>query len=119
MKPPTHLVPVMNDIKWEELRRAVCELEGLPPAFRSKCWSNGFISEWDREWYGHFRLGGYEDIEWFEIRFNSEQQSNTMNAILAMVHVPVETIESGVGVYGYIPPGQFVEFAKISQDVRT
>lgn len=119
MKPPTHLVSVMNNTKWEELRRAVCNLDGLHPAFRSKCWSNGFISEWDREWHFHFRLGGYEDIEWFEIRFDSEPQSKTMNAILAKVHVPVETIESGVRVYGYVQPGQFVEYAKISQNVRT
>ncbi len=50
---PDNLVAVMNDTKWDELRLAMYELEPSP-AYRTKCWENGYIPPWDGEWFHHF-----------------------------------------------------------------
>jgi hypothetical protein len=73
VKSPSNLISVMSDTKWDELRLAMYELKATP-AWRTKCWENGYISEWDKEWFYHFREGGYELIEWVEIRIESEEQ---------------------------------------------
>ncbi|MBU1070709.1 hypothetical protein KJ975_14195, partial [Myxococcota bacterium] len=58
MKKPPHLIPVMNNTKWDELRLGMYELEP-EPEWRTKCWENGYITPWDFGWYYHFREGGY------------------------------------------------------------
>ncbi|MFA7174652.1 MAG: DUF6678 family protein [Kiritimatiellia bacterium] len=112
MKTPPHLIPVMNNTKWDELRLAMYELEPAP-AWRTKCWENGFVTPWDREWYYHFREGGYELTEWVEIRTESNEQRHSVLSVLDRVHVPTEEISDGFRVYGYIQPGQQIEYAKL------
>ena len=54
---------VMNDTKWEEIRWAMVHyLKCI--RWRTKDIENGYICPWDGEWFYHFRLGGYECIEW-------------------------------------------------------
>jgi len=112
MKTPPHLISVMNNTKWDELRLAMYELEPKP-AWRTKCWENGYVTPWDREWYYHFREGGYELTEWVEIRTESEEQKQGVLSVLDRVHVPTEEISDGFRVYGYVQPGQQIEYAKL------
>ena len=66
-----------------------------------------------REWYYHFREGGYELTEWVEIRTESNEQRHSVLSVLDRVHVPTEEISDGFRVYGYIQPGQQIEYAKL------
>ncbi|WP_429157926.1 DUF6678 family protein [Aeromonas veronii] len=52
----------MNNAKWDEV--AVLDLS---PSYRTHCIDNGFISNWDHEWFYHFRIGWYEYIKWLNI----------------------------------------------------
>lgn len=112
MKMPTNLIPVMSNTKWDELRLAMYELKPTP-SWRTKCWENGYVSQWDKEWYYRFQEGGYELTEWVEIRVDSKEQKDKVLCELARVHVPIEEISVGFRVYGYIQPGQSIEYAKL------
>ena len=52
----------MNDTKWDELRLGMHGLEIFSPRWRTKDAENGYVSEWDTEWFHHFRIGGYATI---------------------------------------------------------
>lgn len=94
----------MNDTKWDELRLAMYGLGELSPAWRAKDLS-GYLSPWDREWFYHFRSGGYGSIEWVEVRVASPAQDVAVLARLCEVHVPGKRVEQGFRVYGYVAPG--------------
>lgn len=104
------MVPVMNDTKWEELRLAMYSLKNLCPQWRTKDVETGFIPEWDKEWFYHFRNGGYKSIEWVEIRSATPKQDSTVREILKKIHVPGEKIDEGYRVFGYTKPGQEVKY---------
>jgi hypothetical protein len=95
---------MMNDTKWDELRRAMYGLGDLSPAWRTKDVS-GYLSPWDREWFYHFREGGFALIEWVEIRVTSPAQEAAVLASLRETHVPGERVEGGFRVYGYAAAG--------------
>ena len=52
------LNPAMNNTKWDELRLEMYAL--TPPPSWSTLSTNGYRSSPDREWFYHFREGGYE-----------------------------------------------------------
>jgi hypothetical protein len=92
--------PLMNNTKWDEIRLAMYGLGTLHPRWRTKGVS-GHLSEWDSEWYYHFRAGGYEWIEWLEIQITSPEQNAAVLAALRAVHVPGHRTEDGFRIYGY------------------
>lgn len=104
------LVPLMNNTKWDELRLAMYSLGQVHPKWRTKDIEAGYISEWDGEWYYHFRDGGYERIEWVEVRINSTEQEEAVMAALRTIHVPGEKTEHGYRVFGYAEPGKSVTY---------
>ncbi|MCK6474280.1 MAG: hypothetical protein L6R28_21385 [Planctomycetes bacterium] len=104
------LVPVMNNTKWDELRLAMYSLGELRPKWRTKDVETGFISSWDGDWYYHFRNGGYESIEWAEIRVLSPEQETVVFNELIAIHVPGERTENGFRVFGYVPRGQTISY---------
>ncbi len=107
----THgLVPVMNNTKWDELRLTMYSLGPLCPKWRTKDIQTGFIPEWDGEWFHHFRTGGYESIEWVEIRVTSAEQDEAVANALRAIHVPGERTEHGYRVFGYTQPGKPVDY---------
>ncbi len=108
MKTPPHLIPVMNNTKWDELRLVMYELEPKP-AWHTKCWENGFVTPWDREWYYHSRDGGYELTEWVEIRAESKEQKQSVLSVLDRVHVPTEEISDG-----FVCMGIFIQARKLN-----
>lgn len=105
-------VPLMNNTKWDEIRLAMSSLP-ISPEWRTKDLENGYISEWDREWLYHFKIGGYETIEWLEIRHASLEQKEKILMELSSIHVPLEIKEKTVKVYGFVLPGVFIEHAKL------
>jgi len=106
------LVPVMNNTKWEELRTAMCELEKLSPQWQTKDIETGYICQWDGEWFYHFSEGGYETIEWVNIKIVSQEQKKAVLRSIVKIHVPGEETDEGFRVYGYLKLGQQVDYLK-------
>ncbi len=105
-------VPLMNKTKWDEIRLAMYSLT-TPPEWRTKDLENGYISEWDREWFYHFKIRGYETIEWLEIRHTSIEQKEIIVMELSKINVPLESKEETLKIYGFVLPGVFIEYAKL------
>jgi hypothetical protein len=97
-----NLIPIMNNTKWDELRLAMDNLGGMRPRLRTKDVENGYTSNWDREWFHHFRIGGYKTIEWVEVFFDSDIQRTNVTEILELLHIPVEITDKCFRIYGYI-----------------
>ena len=106
------LVPVMNNTKWDELRLPMYSLVALRPKWRTKDIETGFIPEWDGEWFHHFRSGGYECIEWVEVKVTSPAQDDAVLQALRSIHVPGEKTEHGYRVFGYGEPGKTIAYIK-------
>ena len=98
----------MNDTKWNELRLGMYGLEALSPRWRTKDADNGNVSEWDTEWFHHFRIGGYATIEWVELATPDEAQRRAVLAVLKRIHVPGDETAEGFRVFGYVDSGQTV-----------
>jgi len=78
--------------------------------WRTRILDTGHLSSWDGDWYYHFREGGYEDIEWVEIKVTSSEQSEAVLAALKSLHLPGETTAAGFKIYGHLPAGQSSEY---------
>lgn len=102
--------PLMNDTKWNELRLAMYGLNELTPRWRTLDLENGYLSQWDREWFYHLRDGGYQFIQWVEIAVDSVEQGAAVLAELVRIHVPGERTESGYRVFGYARTGDAVGY---------
>ncbi|WP_143696942.1 DUF6678 family protein [Vibrio coralliilyticus] len=57
---------VMNTTKWNELWAAMCTLHPRP-RWRTREVDSGYVSDWDRDWFYHFRASSFRTIEWVEI----------------------------------------------------
>lgn len=104
----TGLNPLMNNTKWDELRLAMYGLE--PPPRWSTCSLTGYTSPPQREWYYHFRDGGYDDIVYVDIFADTAVHMDGIAVVLREIHVPADEIEGGYRVYGYSSPGQIVSY---------
>jgi hypothetical protein len=104
-------LPVMNDTKWDALRLAMASLPKPAPQWRTRDLESGYVSAWDRDWFYHFREGGYSTIEWVGIRCDNPAQIAAVNHHLAQIHVPVERTDDVFKVYGFIVPGESVDYA--------
>ena len=102
------LAPAMNNTKWDELRLEMYALEPRPS------WStlsiNGYRSSPDREWFYHFREGGYEDILQLDIQVDTPAQRELVRSALKKVHVAGEESPEGFRVFGYLQDGQAADF---------
>lgn len=102
--------PVLNNTKWRELQSSMYGLKSESPKWRTRCLTNGYVSDWDGGWFYHFSEGGFIDIEWVELKIDSEEQRKLVLSILQYIHLPGETTEAGYKVYGYIKEGSSVDF---------
>ena len=100
---------VLNDTKWDELRLAMHELGPLRPQWSTKDLS-GYICPYDGDWFYRFREGGYRTIEWVDIRVDTPEQREAVQAVLRRVHLPGEQTDSGFRVYGHVPLGTTVNY---------
>ena len=105
---PMIMHPVMNDTKWNEVRLAMHELESIV-RWRTRDRHSGFVSGWDADWYYHFRVGGYDTIEWVEIRPDNPSHRPEILEVLRRIGVPGRVDEVSITVYGYVPHGQSVD----------
>src|SRR5205085_4759572 len=92
------LASLMNNTKWRELCFAFSELEGLP-AWRTRDLLNGYISDWDTEWFHHVGPD-YCAIEWLEIDPRSCDRE-IVKSVLRHVGAPFEESEIYFKVIGY------------------
>ena len=102
------LSPAMNNTKWDERRLAMYALEPTP------AWSTfsttGYQSRPDKEWFHHFRNGGYNDILHVDIFTENAAQRELVRSALRKVHVPGEETTEGFRVFGYLQDGQAADF---------
>lgn len=102
------LNPAMNNTKWDELRLEMYALK--PPPSWSTLSTNGYRSQPDREWFYHFRQGGYESILHLDIQVETSAQRELVRSALKKVHVPGEEMPDGFRVFGYLQDGQAADF---------
>jgi uncharacterized protein DUF6678 len=77
---------VMNHTKWEELRLAMYSIE---PAPRYRCMTiAGHYSDFDAEWFYHFRAGGYDDIRYVDIFVEGQAHRERIRSALKKIHLP-------------------------------
>ncbi|MCM5692470.1 hypothetical protein Q1M64_21560 [Sinorhizobium meliloti] len=103
---PLH--PVMNNTKWDELRLAMHALDRRP-LWRCKD-VNGHYSDDDREWFYHFRSGGYASILYADITADDPSHREAIRAALKAIHLPGEETEAGFRVFGYGQKGQTLDY---------
>lgn len=99
---------LMNNTKWEEIRLAMYNYPSTAQ-WRVKSIDSTYISNWDGDWFYHFKLGGYESIEWLEIEANNDEIKNGIINILRKIHVPGEILNNSIKVYGY-NKGEFIYY---------
>lgn len=98
----------MNNTKWDELRLEMYALK--PPPSWSTLSTNAYRSQPDREWFYHFREGGYESILHLDIQVETHAQRELVRSALKKVHVPGEEMPDGFRVFGYLQDGQAADF---------
>ncbi len=101
---------VMNNTKWEELRLGMYNLNDLSPQWRTRDLESGYVSQWDREWYYHFRTSGYKTIEWVEIKVDTEEQEKAVFEVIKKINLPGERINIGYRIYGYAPKDKQINY---------
>lgn len=104
---------LMNDTKWEEIWLAMIDIPELI-YWRTKDIENNYFSQWDAEWFYHFKLDGnkesYKTIEWLEIKVESNEIKNKVVKILKEIHVTGEVLNNTIKVYGYSKEGTFIDY---------
>jgi hypothetical protein len=109
---PDHLVGIMNDTKWEELRVAMHGLGRLHPQFQIKDLNSNNPTHWDGEWFYHFRLLPYSVIEWCELRVRNEEQHRAVLQCIRAIHLPGHKTPDGFRILGWVKPGEIVDYIK-------
>lgn len=89
---------LIRQIKWDELRLWMYAL--APPPIWSTLSASGYRSQPDREWFHHFREGGYEDILCVDIQVQTPAEREAIGLALKAAHVPGEETSSGFRVFG-------------------
>jgi len=88
---------LMNNTKWKELCFAFAAFEAHP-AWRTLDLLNGYLSQWDSEWFHHVGPD-YCSIEWLEID-PRENSRGSIREVLEKIGVPFEE-DTHFRVIGY------------------
>lgn len=86
------------------------ELGPLSPPWRTLDLKNGYLSQWDAEWFYHFRVDGYKFVKWLEVALEIPAQRRAVLSKMSKVHVPGESTETGFRVLGYAELGAEVDY---------
>jgi hypothetical protein len=101
---------LMNNTKWDELRISMYDLGPLAPRWRTLDMENDHLSDWDGDWFYHFRNGGYKSIRWVELAIESDEQRHAVLAELSKVHLPGDVTLAGFRVLGYAEIGVEIDY---------
>lgn len=105
-------ISIMNNTKWDELRLSMYELHESAPFWRTCDIKNGYISEWDKEWFYHFRVGGYETIKWVELKIENELQRQVILQVLKTKHIAIGASKFGYKIYGHVDDTSGITFVE-------
>ncbi len=108
-----NLVGAANNTKWNELISEIREWEQWQPSYRTK-WVNGYISEWDVEWYYHLPFP-FVGVQWFDIGTHQVitnsifvedeiiDHSKIICDLLKRIGLSFDTANDFIRVWGYLP----------------
>lgn len=100
----------MDDASWNELRMAMFHLGDNQPQWRSKEIKDDYLSDWDGEWYYHFRTGGYRTIEYIEIQVSNKKMRDLVRNALIKIPAAGRETKDGFIVLGYTRTTDPVEY---------
>lgn len=80
----------------------------LPPLWKVT-YLNGYESAVNREWYYHFREGGYSDIHYLDVLINSAEYA-LVSSILRDIHLPGFETSTGYRIQGYADSASYVSY---------
>ena len=99
----------MNNTKWDELRVAMHE-HPKSPRWRTCDVQSGYVSDWDGEWFYHFRNSGYESILWVELLIESAEDREAIFSELVRIGLPGYEKGGNIFVVGYVQSGRTVDY---------
>jgi hypothetical protein len=120
---PITITSCANKTKWLELRERMLDHAGQTPLFRPKylprvkggTWeieipanslaqSSNITQDWDGEWYYHFRLIRYEEMEWVDLKPRAgggAMGMTELSAICRDIGFDFEVHQDVVRIFGY------------------
>jgi hypothetical protein len=106
------LVSVMNNTRWRKLRVAMLGLRPFSPFYRITNVENGYLTEWDGEWFYHFNLTDYALIEWLDLRPRDPSLRGALHQALKRLHLPGEDTPYGFRIFGYGRSGRPLDYIR-------
>lgn len=107
-------IPLMNNTKWDELCNTMHSLP-FTIFWRTKDINTGYISDWDSDWFYHFKLennkvtqDAYKSIEWVEIRTDNGREQ--IIDVIRKIHLPGEIRDNSIIIYGYNTKNKYIGF---------
>jgi len=96
----SNLTGLSNNVKWNKLITYMRNSNDWVPSYRHK-WINGYISEWDVEWYYHLPFS-FKGVLWFDIGYNQNLHIGRLvkDKIIDHSKQLIDIIESIGFVYG-------------------
>ena len=106
----SNLTGLANNTKWNELINYMRSLSEWRPSYRSKS-INGYITEWDTEWYYHlpfpFKLVLWLDIGCVESKLPNEinpiDHSQEFEKVFSQIGFEFEKTNDIIRIFGYDP----------------
>ena len=102
----SELVGLANNTKWMELQEFMSALGLRAPYWRTLA-TNGYrypSEGWDGDWAYHFRMGGYQHIEWCEMiprESGDAISASDVEAACRQIGFETEIHSNAIRVIGY------------------
>jgi len=109
----SNLTGLSNNVKWNKLITYMRNSNDWVPSYRYK-WINGYISEWDVEWYYHLPFP-FKGVLWFDIGYNQNlhigrlvkdkiiDHSKQLIDIIESIGFVYEKSDDFIRIFGYSP----------------
>jgi|SRR5581483_558768 len=97
------LAGVANTTKWNELLTFMRERDGWTPSFKTKWLINGYVSDWDSEWWYHPSTIPFVGVEWLDMRLSPGEDDSWITEKLKSIGLDHEKVGDIIRVWGYHP----------------